>query len=409
VRDMTRRALLPWYNAFSFLSTYAEIDQWSPNKGTHVGDNVLDQWLLSRLQTLKARVAEEMESYRLYNVVPKLFDFIEDLTNWYIRLNRQRFWGEDITADKIAAYSTLYTALYELCQVMAPFAPFLAEHVYRQLGALDGGEATPASVHLCDYPEAESQWVRPELEAAVERMQQVVLLGRQKREEVKIGLRMPLRSLTVVHRDPAVLAELERLEPYVLSELNVQRVRYDTDEAAHIEMVARPNFPVLGKRLGDRMKAFAQAIRSLDPEQVAVLADTGAVEIDGETFTDEEIEVRQQPRPGTNTVSNGRIAVDLDTGLDDELVRGGYAREIVNRLQRRRKELGLNVADRIAVCYRGDQALTVAAREHGDYIMRETLALIFEQDDNLQDGVAVTIDSLSLAFTLSVMTGEVET
>jgi isoleucyl-tRNA synthetase len=292
---------------------------------------------------------------------------------------------------------------------MAPFAPFLAEHVYRQLGALDGGEATPASVHLCDYPEAESQWVRPELEAAVERMQQVVLLGRQKREEVKIGLRMPLRSLTVVHRDPAVLAELERLEPYVLSELNVQRVRYDTDEAAHIEMVARPNFPVLGKRLGDRMKAFAQAIRSLDPEQVAVLADTGAVEIDGETFTDEEIEVRQQPRPGTNTVSNGRIAVDLDTGLDDELVRGGYAREIVNRLQRRRKELGLNVADRIAVCYRGDQALTVAAREHGDYIMRETLALIFEQDDNLQDGVAVTIDSLSLAFTLSVMTGEVET
>ncbi len=109
VSDMVRRALLPWYNAFSFLETYAAIDQWSPDKGQHVGENVLDQWVLSRLQTLKARVAEEMEAYRLYNVVPQLFDFIEDLTNWYIRLNRARYWGKDITADKIAAFSTLYT------------------------------------------------------------------------------------------------------------------------------------------------------------------------------------------------------------------------------------------------------------------------------------------------------------
>ena len=164
---MTRRALLPWYNAFSFLRTYAEIDEWSPDKGLHVGENILDQWILSRLQTLKARVGEEMEAYRLYNVVPQLFSFIEDLTNWYIRLNRSRFWGEDITADKIAAYSTLYTTLYELSLVMAPFAPFLSEHLYGQLAALGGGEATPGSVHLCDYPEPEVQSVRPELETAV--------------------------------------------------------------------------------------------------------------------------------------------------------------------------------------------------------------------------------------------------
>ena len=141
-----------------------------------------------------------MEVYKLYNVVPQLFDFIEDLTNWYIRLNRQRFWGEDITADKIAAYSTLYSALYELCQVMAPFSPFLAEHVYQQLSELGGGKAKPESVHLCDYPEPEDALIRSELEEAVDRMQQVVLLGRQKREEVKIGLRTPLRRLTIVNR-----------------------------------------------------------------------------------------------------------------------------------------------------------------------------------------------------------------
>ncbi|HEX7037149.1 MAG TPA: isoleucine--tRNA ligase [Pseudomonadales bacterium] len=408
VRDMTRRALLPWYNAFSFLKTYAEIDQWSPDKGEHTGDNILDQWILSRLQTLKARIAHEMEAYRLYNVVPQLFDFIEDLTNWYIRLNRPRYWGEDITADKIAAYSTLYTALYELCQVMAPFAPFLAEHVYRELGALGGGTATPASVHLCDYPQAETAWVRPELERAVQRMQQVVVLGRQKREEVKIGLRTPLRSLTVVHRDREVLDDVARLEDYVRSELNVREIRYDSDEAAHIELVAKPNFPVLGKRLGKRMKEFQPLIRALTRDEIDALQREGSITLNGETFSNEEIEVLQQPRPGTNTVSNGQIAVDLDTTLDDELIRGGYAREIVNRIQRHRKELGLNVADRIRVGYDGDAELVRAAREHSEYIMGETLAVVFEQREALADGVAVEIADRPFRFTLSVASGEVE-
>lgn len=398
VRDMTRRALLPWYNAFSFLKTYAEIDRWSPDKGQHVGDNVLDHWLRSRLQTLKARVAEEMEAYRLYNVVPQLFDFIEDLTNWYIRLNRARFWGDEITADKIAAYSTLYGTLHELCQVMAPFAPFLAEHVYGELGALGGATPSPVSVHLCDYPEAETQWIQPELEDAVSRMQQVVLLGRQKREEVRIGLRTPLRSLTVVHRDAAVLDELRRLEPYVMAELNVNEVRYDTDEAAHIEMVARPNFPVLGKRLGKRMKAYAQAIRGLDREQTASYALSGSIEIDGERFEGDDIEVIQQARPGTNTVSNGVIAVDLDTELSDELIRGGLAREIVNRIQRRRKDLGLHVADRIAVRYTGHEELMQVAREHGEYICGETLAPTFVRDDGLSAGTELEIDGRAFRF-----------
>jgi isoleucyl-tRNA synthetase len=405
VWDMTRRALLPWYNAFSFLKTYAELDSWSPDKGRHVGDNVLDHWILSRLQTLKARVADEMEAYRLYNVVPQLFDFIEDLTNWYIRLNRGRFWGEEVTADKIAAYSTLYTALYELCQVMAPFAPFLAEHVYRELGALGGGAAVPASVHLCDYPESEAQWVRPELERAVHRMQQVVLLGRQKREEVKIGLRTPLRSLTVVHRDRSLLDELQQLEGYLRSELNVQEFRYDTDEAAYLTVVAKPNFPLLGKRLGKRMKEFQRLIGELPQQQIEALQREGSLTLQGEEFSTEEIQVLQQARPGTNTLSNGRVAIDLDTTLDEELVRGGYAREIVNRIQRRRKELGLNVADRIDVRYAGDTELMRAADDHQEYVSGETLAVSFEADSRLEPGPAVVealIDERRLLLSVSV-------
>jgi isoleucyl-tRNA synthetase len=400
VRDMTRRALLPWYNAYSFLKTYAEIDQWSPDKGQHAGENILDQWILSRLQTLKANVAREMEAYKLYNVVPQLFDFIEDLTNWYIRLNRARFWGEEITADKIAAYSTLYTTLYELCQVMAPFAPFLAEHLYRELSALGGGQARPASVHLCDYPEAEPQLIREELEVAVDRMQQVVLLGRQKREEVKVGLRTPLRALVIINRDQTLLEELARLEDYVKAELNVLSVSYDADEGAYIQVVAKPNFPVLGKRLGKRMKEFQQHIGALTGEQIAALQTSGEITIADQVFGLDEIQVLQQARTGTNTISNSQIAVDLDCSLDDGLVRGGYAREIVNRIQRRRKELDLNVADRIEVRYEGDAQLLTAAEEHIDYIQLETLATTFNAEAAGANAADVEIGGMAFRFSI---------
>jgi len=397
VRDMTRRALLPWYNAFSFLKTYAEIDQWSPDKGLYRGDNILDQWIVSRLQTLKGNVAEQMEAYRLYNVVPQLFDFIEDLTNWYIRLNRTRFWGESITADKIAAYSTLYTTLYELAQVMAPFAPFLSEHLYLELAGLGEREASPASVHLCDYPEAESDRIRTDLEVAVDRMQQVVLLGRQRREEVKVGIRTPLRCLTIIHRDEDLLAGMTQLEDYVKSELNVLEVRYESDESAFIELLAKPNFPVLGKRLGKRMKEFQGLIGSLDAEQIGSLQKEGWIELGGETFTTEEIQVLQQARPGTSTVSNRFIAVDLDCELDDELIRGGYGREIVNRIQQRRKEMGLNVSDRIEVDYQCAGELARAADEHRDAIMQATLAVAFEKQDTLgREAVSTDIDGAPL-------------
>ena len=401
VRDMTRRALLPWYNAFTFLKTYAEIDRWSPEKGDHLGDNILDHWILSRLQTLKGNVAREMQAYRLYNVVPALFEFIEDLTNWYIRLNRGRYWGEDITADKIAAYSTLYTALHELCLVMAPFAPFLSEHLYLELARLGGGQPKPDSVHLCDYPDPEKGLVKPELEAAVERMQQVILLGRQKREEEKIGLRTPLRHVAIINRDPDLLGEIARLESYIKAQLNVQNVTYETDEQRYIALVAKPNFPVLGKRLGRRMREFQSLIEKLPAAQIGLLQEGGAIELNGERFGPDEIQVLQQARPGTGTVSNRLIGVALDCTLDDALVREGYGREIVNRVQRARKEKGLNVADRIVVRFDGDRELLVAADEHRGYIMQETLCTTFERDEFIDSALQSEIDGKAFRFTVT--------
>jgi isoleucyl-tRNA synthetase len=397
---MTRRALLPWYNAFSFLQTYAAIDNWAPDKGMHFGDNVLDHWLMSRLQTLKSNIAAEMEAYKLYNVVPELFAFIEDLTNWYIRLNRSRFWGEQVTADKISAYSTLYTVLMELSLVMAPFTPFLSEYLYRALTGLTGKTPHPHSVHLCDYPEAEDSYVKPGLEEAVDRMQQVILLGRQKREDVKIGLRTPLSKLTVVHRDENLLKEMQSLESYIRDELNIRQIEYSADEAAFIELVAKPNFPLLGKRLGKRMKEFQQAINAMDAQAIADLQASGSVVLLGESFDLEEIQVLQQARTGTNTVSNSRIAVDIDCELTPELIRGGYAREMVNRIQRARKDQGFHVSDRIEVVYNAQDELARAVAEHDAYIMFETLALSFESGDQVA-GTVAEIDGMTFAFDIT--------
>ena len=397
VRDMVRRALLPWYNAFAFLRTYARIDGWAPDRGFHQGANILDRWVLSKLQTMKAEIAQEMAGYRLYNVVPKLFEFIEDLTNWYIRLNRPRFWGPDITADKIAAYSTLYTAVHELSLAMAPFAPFLSEHVYHQLARLGGdADPKPVSVHLCGYPEPEEALIQPGLEDAVARMQQVVLLGRRKREEAKVNLRTPLRTLTIIHRDRALLDAIAELEDYVKTELNVKEVRYEQDESRYIDLYAKPNFPVLGKRLGKRMREFQRHIGALTPAEIADFQEAGTVELDGEAFTTEEIQVFREPKAGANAVSDRLISIDLVCDLDDALIREGFAREAVNRIQRSRKELGLEVSDRIRVIYGGAPEVVAAVEAHREYVAGEVLAVEFGPGE--ADGFAAQIDGKAFTY-----------
>ena len=404
VRDMVRRALLPWYNAWSFLETYAAIDGWTPAKGTHRGDNILDAWIISRLQTLKEDIGAEMKRYRLYNVVPRLFSFIADLTNWYIRLNRTRFWGEGVTADKIAAYNTLHMAVYELSVAMAPFAPFLSEHIYLSFAKLAGEKPTPLSVHLCTYPEAEPSLRQPLLEDAVSRMQQVIELGRHKREQVKINLRTPLRTLTIIHRDADLLGEIRSLESYLKAELNVKEVRYDTDESRYIALYARPNFSVLGKRLGRRMKEFQGEIAALGADEIEAFQESGSIDIDGESFDAEDIHVFREAREGTQTVSNRYISIELDCRLDEELVLEGLAREVVNRIQRARKDSGFAVSDRIHVVYDAADEVAEAIATHADYIAGETLALSLEPIGVTERATHTEIDGKRLAFSMEVAT-----
>ena len=402
VHEMTRRALLPWFNAFSFLKTYAEIDEWSPKDGFSSGDNVLDQWMVSRLQTLKEGVSKEMSQYRLYNVVPKLFDFIEDLTNWYIRLNRSRFWGEGMDEDKVSAFNTLYSVLYELSKVMAPFAPFLSEHLYRELSAFSEDKADKESVHLCRFPEFDLDQKASGLEVAVDRMQQVVLLGRQKRESVKIGLRTPLSAITIIHRDESLLEDMKSLEGYVRDELNVREVRYSSDEGGYIDLAAKPNFSLLGKRLGKNMRDYQKKIGAMTFEEISSFQQSGEIRIEEEVFSLEEIEIFQKPKEGTATISNSFIAIELDCELTPELIRGGYAREVVNRIQRARKEQGFKVSDRVDVIYEAQGELGEAMFEMADYIAGEVLALDFKAGQPSEDFVKSSVDGNELIFSLSL-------
>lgn len=375
VRELTRRALLPWRNAHSFLDLYAKIDGWTTSQTNFEQTTILDRWILSRLQTLKTSIATEMESYRLDNVVPKLFEFIEDLTNWYIRLNRSRYWGEGLTHDKIAAYSTLYSAVFDLTLAMSPCAPFFSEHVYQRLGDLDDRKARPQSVHLCDYPEPEVSLRDTTLEATVSRMQQIVLLGRKQRESKKVSLRVPLSRLVVIHRDSKILDDIRSLESYIKTELNVKEVAYDTDEGKYINWYAKPNFPVLGKRLGKRMKEIQASIQALNSEKLERFQNEGSVELAGEVFTLDEIHVFREAHADSSVISDSLISIDLDFTLTQQLKDEGIAREIVHRIQLTRKELDFNVTDRIRLYYQSTDRLEKLVLEHQEYICSEILAV----------------------------------
>ncbi len=389
VKDMVRRALLPWFNSFKFFSTYASVDGWKVDAKAlqeikiaedgsmaftgQSSDNILDQWLLSKLQTLIKNVNHEMQNYRLYNVVPELFNFIEDLTNWYIRLNRRRFWEEGMSSDKSAAYSTLYTTLENLSRLMAPFSPFLSEYIYRELKAFGGN--TEESVHLTTYPDAVEGLINSTLETAVGRMQQVVLLGRQKRVNEGVKVKTPLNTLKVIHQDQTLLNEMKKLEEFIKIELNVKNVEYMTNESDFVVLSAKPNSPVLGKKLGKDFASFRPLIEGLPSAEVQRIEEGGKVTLKGIEFDSSEILVFRAAKPGTQAVTNRFITIDLDCTLDQDLIDEGLAREMVNRIQKTRKDSNFNVADRIEVTIFTSPELATVFNKYYDYISSETLIL----------------------------------
>ena len=404
VRDIVRKILLRWWNAYSFYVSYANIDSFVPRGDHAASPNILDQWILSRLHTLIGRTNEEMASYRLYNVVPGLLDFIEELTNTYIRFNRPHFWREGMPEDKRLAFETLYHVLLSLAKVMAPFTPFLAEVTYGNLSrVLDSARE---SVHLEDYPEADPALLRPELEAAVARMTQVMLMGRNARERIGVKAKIPLLSMRIIHRDEAVLDALRPLQDYIVDELNVRELHYESDEDAYVQVSTKANFPRLGPRLGKRMKTVAKAIAQLSLDDILRLEAGETLTLEGEPVTLEDVQIRRAPKDASHTLlTHQLVSIELDATVTDEQRREGLAREIVRRIQMARKNADLQLDNRIAVQLSCGPALSAAVDAHRSMIMDGTLTVDLSVVEGAPAGdfsERATIDKEALDIAFSV-------
>ena len=358
VREVVRTVLIPLRNAWSFFTQYANIDGWHPKHGI---DGVpappvaerpeLDRWLLSVQQSLIAEVNTQMEGYYLYRVIPPVLGFIDDLTNWYIRRSRRRFWrpaGPEGRADKNAAYATLYEALVTFAKVLAPILPFVTEALYQNL-VVETGVAEPGreSVHLCDYPEVDPARIDRELERQIAVVRRVVTLGRALRERHQLKVRQPLRRMTLVHHDRAVRAAAQGHVELIAEELNFRELILDdhADELATLSF--KPNFRSLGRKLGKKMKAAAAIIGTWGEAEWRTLSGGETLEVEGVAVGMDDVLIQRAPREGVVIEVDGSLTVAFDTALDPELISEGLAREIVSRLQRLRKESGLAVTDRV--------------------------------------------------------------
>ena len=374
VKHALRHLLLPWWNAYSFFVTYANIDGWDPAEAVTTRSNVMDRWIQSSLARLEQEVSAAMDRYDLQAAVHPFVAFIEDLTNWYIRRSRRRFWKSDDDIDKMEAYATLYEALLGLCKIAAPFTPFIAEEIFGNLRT----DAMPDSVHLCDFPTAADAKRDEVLEEQMQMVIQAVELGRALRTEYKLKNRQPLATLFVVCNDPRLLGNIQALSSLISDELNVRSVEFSTDASALATVQAKPNFKTLGPKLGPRMKQAAAQINAWSADEIATFSSKGkaTLEVDGEhiCLEQDDVDMAYQPKEGLAVSSSGGLVVGLDTALDEDLIQEGLAREFVNKVQTLRKEMALEVTQRIEICFESTPEIEAAVRAHEVYIKAETLA-----------------------------------
>lgn len=376
VQEGQRKFLSTLWNTLAFFVLYAEIDQFDPTPYSlkDASLTVMDRWLLSRLHSLIKEVDDDLEHYRIPETARALQEFVDEMSNWYVRRSRERFWAPGREPDKIAAYLTLYTALVTLCKVCAPLIPFMSEEIYQTLvRPFDAG--APESVHLCDFPQADERYIDRALEADMDEVLQVVTLGRAARSAAAVKNRQPLARM-LVHADhplPDTYASIVR------EELNVKALSFEEDLSGLMDYAFKPQLKILGQKYGKQVNDIRQALQSLDGRAAKAQLDRdGAVTVTLPTgeirLTEEELLIEASPAAGYSVLSDRGVTVALDTTLTPELVEEGFVREIVSKLQQMRKDAGFEVTDHIAVTYEGsDRVLSVFDR-HRDEIAAEVLA-----------------------------------
>ena len=376
VQEGARKFMGTLWNTYAFYVLYANIDEFDPTKYTLDYDqlSVMDRWVLSRLNTMVRTVDDCLGHYRVTEAAKALQSFVEELSNWYVRRCRSRFWAKGMEQDKVNAYLTLYTALVTMVKAAAPMVPFITESIYRNL-VCSVDKNAPISVHLADFPTANEAWIDPALEDNMEVVLEVVTLGRAARNAANIKNRQPVGQMYVkaAHELPDFFVKI------IEDELNIKEVIFRDDMSDFLAYHVKPNFHVLGPKVGKQMGAVKKALEASDGAAVKdALAGDGSYTLhlpDGDvTVTAEDVEVTVSQRDGYNCQSYGGVTVALSTTLTEALIEEGFVREIISKVQTMRKECGLEVTDHIALDLSGNPRLVEIARRNEAFIREITLA-----------------------------------
>ncbi len=404
VKEAQRKVLATLENTYNFFTLYANLDGFTPGEGGDLEFDLLDRWILSRLQSVTRSMTDDLDALHLTRAAKTVGTFfLDDVSNWYLRLSRRRFWKGEMTPDKRAAFSTLYTVLDASLRLLAPFMPFAAEEIFRGLTA----HADPhGSVHLQDFPVADETLVDVGLENSMAAAQIVVGLGRSLRQEAGLKTRQPLGRL-VMHADDdrvALLMADELLTGYIAGELNVKEVGAVADPREVANLSAKANFRALGPRFGKRSPLAAKRIVAMTPAEIMTLRAEGRVALDFEgeavDFTFEEVIVTEEG-VGSFVATGGQgLTVALDTTLTEDLRQEGLAREIINKVQNLRKKSGLEVSDRIELAISGPEAVLTAVSRFSERIITETLALDVASDGDLAYKDTFKIDDIEICIAL---------
>ena len=381
VDEVRRKFFGTLYNTYSFFALYANVDGFTGKEDVVAVENrpEIDRWIISELNSLTARVTESLENYDPTPAARAIQEFVcENLSNWYVRLNRKRFWGGGLTEDKLAAYQTLYTCLETVAKLAAPFAPFISDRIYRDLNAVSG-HCTETSVHLSTFPVCDQSLINADLEQMTYIAQKVSSMVLALRRKVNIKVRQPLTKILIPVLDAEVERHIEAVKGLIASEVNVKEVELIHDTTGVITKRIKPNFKTLGPKYGKYMKAIAALVATFSQEQIAAIEngtlttlDMGAESIE---VSAADFEITSEDMPGWLVTSEGKITVALDITLTPELEKEGVARELINRIQNIRKDSGLEVTDKIRVEVEDIEAVHDAVAAHAGYIGQQTLAV----------------------------------
>ncbi|MGD8428172.1 MAG: isoleucine--tRNA ligase [Balneolaceae bacterium] len=366
-------------NTYSFFAMYANIDGFTYS-GTPipVSDRLeMDRWVISRLNTTVKLVDEYLDEFEPTKAARAVENFVEELSNWYVRRNRRRFWKEGKSLDKTAAYQTLYECLVDLAKLISPIAPFLGEWLYQRLNQVT--QADEESVHISFYPTVEETAIDKQLEHRMKLARQISSMVLSLRNKIEINVRQPLARIILPIEDQEERHAIESVKDIILDEVNVKEIQFVDDDSGIVHKSAKPNYPVLGKKLGSKMKPVAAKVRELTTDQITEYEKSGSIELDlGDLGTvklgSDGLEIIRAGLEGWSVETENGLSVALDTEMSTELVQEGLAREFVNRIQNMRKEADFDVVDRITIGFEGSAQLEEAVESMKEYIKSETLA-----------------------------------